>query len=64
MLPGARRHPCSRLIPTRADESVRSELPQEGLTLLLAQAALAFELFFGEAPPRDDDAALRALLLR
>ena len=34
----------------------------DGLDMLIGQAALAFELFFGAAPPRDDDAALRALL--
>ena len=36
----------------------------DGLDMLIGQAALAFELFFGIAPPRDDtgDAALRALL--
>lgn len=34
----------------------------DGLEMLIGQAALAFELFFGVAPPRGDDAALRALL--
>ncbi len=34
----------------------------DGLEMLIGQAALAFELFFGVAPPDDDD-ALRALLL-
>lgn len=34
----------------------------DGLDMLIGQAALAFELFFGVAPPRDDDDALRALL--
>ena len=34
----------------------------DGLEMLIAQAALAFELFFGEAPPRDRDGDLRALL--
>lgn len=36
----------------------------DGLDMLIGQAALAFELFFGVAPPRseDSDAALRALL--
>ena len=35
----------------------------DGLDMLIGQAALAFELFFGQAPPRDDgDAALRAML--
>ena len=36
----------------------------DGLDMLIGQAALAFELFFGVAPPRDEpsDAALRTLL--
>lgn len=34
----------------------------DGLEMLIGQAALAFELFFGVTPPRDDDAGLRALL--
>lgn len=36
----------------------------DGLEMLIGQAALAFELFFGEAPPRDRDAELRELLTR
>ena len=34
----------------------------DGLEMLVAQAALAFELFFGAEPPRDRDDELRALL--
>ena len=36
----------------------------DGLEMLIGQAALAFELFFGTAPPRDErrEAELRALL--
>lgn len=34
----------------------------DGLEMLIGQAALAFELFFGVAPPREYDAELRALL--
>lgn len=35
----------------------------DGLDMLIGQAALAFELFFGKAPPREqEDAELRALL--
>ena len=34
----------------------------DGLEMLIGQAALAFELFFGVAPPRDADGELRALL--
>ena len=36
----------------------------DGLEMLIGQAALAFELFFGAEPPRDRDAELRELLLR
>jgi len=35
----------------------------DGLEMLIGQAALAFELFFGAEPPRDGDDALRDLLL-
>lgn len=34
----------------------------DGLSMLIGQAAVAFERFFGIAPPREDDAELRALL--
>jgi shikimate dehydrogenase len=34
----------------------------DGLEMLVGQAALAFELFFGAEPPRERDAELRALL--
>jgi shikimate dehydrogenase len=34
----------------------------DGLEMLIGQAALAFELFFGVAPPRDRDDELRALV--
>lgn len=34
----------------------------DGLEMLIGQAALAFELFFGAGPPRDRDDELRALL--
>jgi len=36
----------------------------DGLEMLVGQAALAFELFFGAEPPRDRDDELRALLTR
>lgn len=36
----------------------------DGLAMLIGQAAVAFELFFGAPPPRDDDAALREMLVR
>ncbi len=35
----------------------------DGLEMLVAQGALAFEIFFGQAPPRDRDDELRALLV-
>ena len=34
----------------------------DGLEMLIGQAAVAFELFFGAAPPRERDAEVRALL--
>ncbi|WP_374942888.1 shikimate dehydrogenase family protein [Sphingomonas sp.] len=34
----------------------------DGLEMLVAQAAIGFELFFGQAPPSDRDDELRALL--
>jgi len=34
----------------------------DGVEMLVGQAAVAFELFFGAAPPRDGDQELRALL--
>ena len=36
----------------------------DGLEMLVGQAALAFEMFFGVAPPADSDEELRALLLK
>jgi shikimate dehydrogenase len=36
----------------------------DGLDMLIGQAALAFELFFGKAPPEDCEDELRALLLK
>jgi len=35
----------------------------DGLDMLIGQAALAFELFFGAAPPEGRDDELRALLV-
>ncbi len=35
----------------------------DGLDMLIGQGAIAFEIFFGTAPPRDDDEALREILL-
>ena len=36
----------------------------DGLEMLIGQAAVAFERFFGTAPPRDRDDALREILLQ
>lgn len=36
----------------------------DGLEMLVGQAALAFEIFFGSPPPREGDEELRELLLR
>ncbi|GGC28634.1 shikimate dehydrogenase (NADP(+)) [Novosphingobium marinum] len=36
----------------------------DGLRMLVGQAATAFLRFFGTAPPREDDAELRAMLIR
>ena len=36
----------------------------DGVSMLIEQAALAFERFFGTPPPRRDDAELRALIAR
>ena len=36
----------------------------DGLDMLIGQAAFAFELFFGQAPPADCEDELRALLLK
>lgn len=36
----------------------------DGLEMLIGQAALAFEIFFGMVPPREHDDELRALLVR
>jgi shikimate dehydrogenase len=35
----------------------------DGLSMLIGQAATAFELFFGQAPPREHDSELRERLL-
>ncbi|HKT85039.1 MAG TPA: shikimate dehydrogenase [Novosphingobium sp.] len=36
----------------------------DGLSMLIGQAAVAFERFFGRSPPRDADAELREILCR
>ena len=44
----------------------RDLMTVDGLEMLIGQAAIAFELLFGQAPPQgdDEDAALRDILLR
>jgi shikimate dehydrogenase len=48
--------------PLLAAARARELATVDGLEMLIGQAAAAFELFFGAAPPRDRDGALRALL--
>ena len=48
--------------PLLAQARARGLATVDGLDMLIGQAALAFELFFGAEPPRDRDAELRALL--
>ncbi len=49
--------------PLLAAAAARGLATIDGLDMLIGQAALAFELFFGAVPPRDDnDATLRARL--
>lgn len=48
--------------PLLAQARARGLETVDGLEMLVAQAALAFELFFGVAPPRERDEELRALL--
>jgi shikimate dehydrogenase len=50
--------------PLLAQARARELDTVDGLDMLIGQAALAFELFFGVAPPRDEarDEELRTLL--
>lgn len=48
--------------PLLAEARARGHAAIDGLSMLIGQAALAFERFFGAAPPREHDAELRALL--
>ena len=48
--------------PLLAAARARGLATVDGLEMLIGQAALAFELLFGVAPPREHDAELRALL--
>jgi shikimate dehydrogenase len=47
-----------------ADARARGHVVIDGLAMLIGQAAMAFEKFYGVAPPRDHDADLRKLLSR
>lgn len=51
------------LTPLLAAAEARGLATIDGLEMLVGQAALAFELFFGTAPPREHDDELRALLV-
>lgn len=48
--------------PFLQDARARGHRTIDGLSMLIGQAAVAFERFFGEAPPREHDAELRAIL--
>lgn len=48
--------------PLLAAARARGLATVDGLEMLIGQAALAFELLFGVAPPREHDAELRTLL--
>lgn len=49
--------------PLLAQADARGLETIDGLEMLVGQAAIAFELFFGVAPPRERDEDLRTLLL-
>ena len=48
--------------PLLAQARARELDTVDGLEMLIGQAAVAFELFFGKAPPRERDDELRVLL--
>ncbi|MFC3714433.1 shikimate dehydrogenase [Sphingoaurantiacus capsulatus] len=50
--------------PLLAEARTRGHATIDGLAMLIGQAAVAFEKFYGAAPPRDHDAELRELLTR
>jgi shikimate dehydrogenase len=50
--------------PLLAEARARGHATIDGLAMLIGQAAVAFEKFFGAAPPRAHDAELRELLTR
>lgn len=49
--------------PLLAAAEARELATVDGLEMLIGQGAIAFEIFFGKAPPRDLDEELRELLL-
>lgn len=49
--------------PLLAQAAARGHRTVDGLSMLIGQAAIAFEQFFGRPPPRDRDAELRELLI-
>jgi shikimate dehydrogenase len=51
------------LTPLLAAAQDRDLATVDGLDMLIGQGAIAFEIFFGQAPARDLDEALRELLL-
>ena len=50
--------------PLLAEARARGHPTVDGLAMLIGQAAVAFERFFGVPPPREHDSELRALLVR
>ncbi len=50
--------------PFLADARASGHRVIDGLAMLIGQAAIAFEKFFGVSPPREHDPDLRALLLK
>ena len=50
--------------PLLAEAHARGLQTVDGLEMLVGQAAIAFEKFFGRPAPREHDAALRAVLLK
>ncbi len=53
-------HPLAT--PLLVEARLRGLRTIDGLSMLIGQAAYAFELFFGQPPPREYDAELRGLL--
>lgn len=51
------------MTPLLAAAEARDLATVDGLEMLIGQGAIAFEIFFGKAPPRDLDEELRDLLL-